>query len=107
MNKNDKKKERELSPLQNLWNTCCPKLSRVVENTKDRKLKEKTRLGERNMETWKKIFLDINSSDFCCGENDKNWKVSYDWIIKNESNALKVLEGNFENAPKKVRYDGP
>tara|TARA_B100002003_G_C14125543_1_gene541344 strand:+ start:636 stop:1346 length:711 start_codon:yes stop_codon:yes gene_type:complete len=107
MNKNDKKKEKELSPLQNLWNTNCIRLKKVAGNSKSRRDKEVSRLKERDLDSWAIVFGKLNESDFCCGENDKNWKVSYDWIIKNESNALKVLEGNFENAPKKVRYDGP
>jgi len=97
----------KLSPLQNLWNSSCSKLSKVVENTADRKAKEKTRLEERDIKSWAAVFSMINNSDFCCGlARDSKWKATYDWIMSNQKNAIKVLEGNYTNATKK-RFDGP
>jgi|TARA_Y100000310_G_scaffold216824_1_gene217886 hypothetical protein len=97
-----------LSSLQNLWNHCCPKLSKVVENSIDRKAKEKIRLGERSEDSWALIFSQINDSDFCCGLVDgSKWKASYDWIMSNQKNAIKVLEGNYKSGTKKIRFDGP
>ena len=100
----EKEKEKEklqrdnkLSILQNIWNTKCPNLKKVLENPKDRQAKEKTRLKERDLSVWKGVFVAINQSDFCCGINDSNWQATYDWIMSNEKNAIKVLEGNYDN----------
>ncbi len=90
-------KDMSLSPLQNLWNLKCTNLSKVIENSKDRKTKEKTRLNERHFNSWELVFCMINESSFCCGENDNQWKATYDWITSNEKNAIKVLEGNYAN----------
>lgn len=35
-------------------------------------------------------------SRWCCGENDKGWVASFDWIFK-KSNFIKILEGNYDN----------
>ena len=50
-----------------------------------------------NLET---LFEMIGESDFLINgsENDKEktWHINFDWIIKNDSNFLKVLEGNYK-----------
>jgi hypothetical protein len=91
-----------LSLLQNLWNERI-KLSKsglrnVIQNSKDRKSKERLRLKSRDEESWTTVFDKINNSTFCCGENDQQWKASYDWIMANETNAIKVLEGKYDGA---------
>ena len=100
-----KESSRILSLLQNLWNEKVDSsksgLARVIEDSKDRKDKERLRLKSRDKESWKIVFDKINSSLFCCGENDKRWKASYDWIMKNDTNAIKVLEGKYDNAETK------
>jgi hypothetical protein len=94
--------ESKLSLLQNLWNERI-KLSKsglrnVIQNSKDRKSKERLRLKSRGEESWKIVFDKINSSGFCCGENDQQWKASYDWIMANDTNAIKVLEGKYDGS---------
>ena len=42
---------------------------------------------------WKGFFQYIRKSDFLMGRNSK-WQATFDWII-NESNFVKILEGNF------------
>ncbi len=114
----DKRKDKgnlQLSPLQNLWNEICgTKLSKVIENNKDRQVKEKLRLQERNYNSWDEVFCAIIKSDFCCGDSDGGWKANYDWIMSNTKNAVKVIEGNYNGqitsskqttTGKKSKYD--
>lgn len=35
-------------------------------------------------------------SQWCCGNNDKGWLASFDWIFK-KANFIKILEGNYDN----------
>ena len=35
---------------------------------------------------------------FLEGQNDRGWVATFDWIIANDNNAVKVLEGNYPNA---------
>lgn len=38
----------------------------------------------------------IVRSQWCCGNNDKGWVASFDWIFK-KANFIKILEGNYDN----------
>lgn len=86
-----------LTQLQILWNDTCLNLSKVISSSKSREAKEKTRLREMPVEKWKEVFTRINQSDFCCGKNEQKWKASYDWIINNDTNVIKTLEGKYDN----------
>jgi len=34
------------------------------------------------------------------GENDRQWVADFDWIIKNDTNWVKVMEGKYDNKGK-------
>lgn len=50
---------------------------------------------------YKKVFEKIRNSDFLTGrkpsEKNPDWKATFDWIFKNNTNWQKVLEGNYDN----------
>lgn len=48
------------------------------------------------LEDFQKVFENAQNSRFLCGENDRNWKANFDWLII-ENNFLKALEGYYEN----------
>jgi len=65
--------------------------------TPKRKTQLKTRLGEKAFESnWREIIDKIASSKFCTGQNGNSWKATFDWLIKNQDNYTKVLEGNYD-----------
>lgn len=45
---------------------------------------------------WTEFCQRIQASPFLMGEGARKWRVSLDWILS-EGNALKVLEGNFDD----------
>ena len=96
------KAKKELSPLAKLWNDTCFNLPRVKEISEKRSKLEKLRLKERSFESWKEVFIKIGASGFCCGNNNNSWKASYDWIISNADNAIKTLEGKYDNRLKDI-----
>ena len=79
-----------------LWNALSVNLPKVISVSEKRKKQEKLRLSERTIEKWKEVFEKINSSEFCKGNNNTGWKATYDWIISNTDNSLKVLEGKYD-----------
>ena len=79
-----------------LWNALCIDLPKVISLSAKRKKQEKLRLSERPIEKWKEVFLKLNDLKFCKGENDRGWRATYDWIISNTDNSLKVLEGKYD-----------
>lgn len=93
------KREQSLS-LFDLWNESVAgtQLSSARSFSKDRQSKSITRMKERSFEEWREVFRRIAATPFLCGSNDRGWKADFDWIIANDSNAGKVLEGKYKNA---------
>lgn len=78
-------------------------ISRVLKLTNKRKEKLKKRLDEIGEDEFIKVFDCIKESDFLQGKNSNGWRVSFDWLIENDTNAVKVLEGKY--ADKAVKKD--
>lgn len=70
-------------------------ISRVLKLTNKRKEKLKKRLDEIGEDEFIKAFDCIKESDFLQGKNSNGWRVSFDWLIENDTNAVKVLEGKY------------
>lgn len=83
-----------------LWNSFS-QLPKVKALTDSRKKKIKSRLSETAFDYQKAIPM-ILESDFLLGKTGK-WKASFDWFIENDSNYLKVLEGNYANKPSQAK----
>lgn len=84
------------------WKEACPFMAGILKLTAARRAKIMARLKEHSLNQWLDIFRRINASDFCRGEvpgrnGQKPWRASLDWIIHNEDNAIKVLEGKYDN----------
>ena len=96
-------KERELElykihveKIKDLYNDTCTNLPKAKSLSKKRishiKQREKTL---RDFGTdWGQYFIIVNNSQFLTGKNKTKWKANFDWLI-NESNMIKVLEGNY------------
>ena len=64
--------------------------------TKDRKAKLAVRMNEEEFAVnWKVIIEQIALIPFLTGDNDRGWKANIDWILKNSTNYIKVLEGKY------------
>jgi hypothetical protein len=74
--------------------------------TKPRIAKLKVRMSEKEFaENWKQIIDQIDSSDFLSGRGGNKWRATFDWMIDNASNYIKVLEGNYGSTPTKKLVD--
>lgn len=84
--------------FQELWNTTTtPPIPRCRDLTTQRRKKMLARLKDRPLEAWRDVFQRIEASRFCRGQNDRNWRASFDWIVENQDNAVKVLEGKYDD----------
>lgn len=78
------------------------KLPMVVTFNEKRKQKlasrwqEFEKVGEPS-EVWQKLIEIIKNSKFLLGEAG-DWKCSFDWLIDNSTNWLKVYEGHYNNS---------
>lgn len=82
--------------IVSLWNTRSKgKLPEVSKLSKDRITKTKLRLEEHPLiNDWEKVIDKILASPFLLGET--GWKCSFDFLIHNEKNWLKIMEGNYD-----------
>jgi hypothetical protein len=83
--------------LLTLWNDILSKrLPRAREITISRQRKCLSRLEERSIKEWKEVFEKIGQTPFLLGTNKVGWRATFDWIIDNDHNAVKVLEGKYD-----------
>lgn len=80
----------ELQKIIELFNTICVSLPNIQMTDSRRRA-----LLNSNIKDWEQLFVKVEASDFLCGRV-KDWKASFDWVIK-PSNAVKILEGNYDN----------
>ena len=84
----------------------------VVTFNEKRKQKLTTRWQEfekvgEPYEVWQKLVEIIKNSKFLLGEAG-DWKCSFDWLVDNSTNWLKVYEGHYNNSnsPKSTAFQG-
>lgn len=96
-NKNVKKEKNDnnLNIYIEKWNKFLePKVSSL---TKDRKIKLRVRLNEKGfIDNYDKLLVIIKDTPFLRGDNEKGWSADFDWIIKNDTNYVKILEGKYK-----------
>ena len=93
--------------LAESWNEICgsegfPLIELPMNGSR---LKKATlRLREHpTVDFWERVLNGIVASPFCRGENKQGWRVTFDWLLDNDRNALKVAEGNFAETKKASR----
>lgn len=65
-----------------------------------RKQKVTKRLSEHPLEWWNEVFSLCARTLFLNGDSKEGWRASFDWIVANSDNGVKVLEGKY-GEPKK------
>lgn len=105
---------KQLNPLSlipeshaifDLWNSMAAKSAGIYPvlkaMSKARAQKSAERLKQIQIEDWNKVMDKLLASSFLRGEvkdkNGKSWRATFDWLIDNDKNALKVLEGNYDD----------
>ena len=109
----EKIKENNINIYNNILGHFSEKkcFSKVTKLTDSRKLKLSKRLKEHGEENIIKAIDIAANSDFLKGKNDRNWKMDFDWLIANDTNIVKILEGKYssykEPKEEKGRMYGP
>lgn len=106
----EKETELELEPktkcppvpyevIKEIFNSTCKSLSQIRSLSEKRKkhLKARWEQLDCDLEVFKEVFEKVEASSFCKGSNDRGWKVDFDWLIGNDNNILKVLEGKYDD----------
>lgn len=117
------REEKEVFPspipyqeLASLYNNKCSDMTKVIKISDNRKKHLKARwqdaysivsnkkgdlsgylLKEEITAVFDELFDKAANSDFMNGKNDRDWQADFDWLIKNNNNFTKVLEGKYDN----------
>jgi hypothetical protein len=92
------KPELSVQDLVDSWNDIfenrLPKVQWPL--TRSRYEKAAIRIKEhRTLDFWQRVFDNIGDSRFLLGTGNGNWKCTFDFITKNDSNAVKIYEGAY------------
>jgi len=80
------------------YNNICISLPRIKKISDKRKTKLKARMDDlKTIEEFEELFTKIEKSDFLKGKNNTGWKCTFDWLIENDNNYVKVLEDSYAN----------
>lgn len=97
-----KTKNIDFNLILETWNRFAFKFNKpqIKELSKSRKNKIRTRSAENDFDVYK-ILVEATKQDFLL---DKSW-FTFDWMIENDKNYVKVLEGNYKT--KETTNDAP
>ena len=91
------KKERiDYDAIVKCWNETNPTLQSVRMLNDKRKKQIRTLLASNNatVDDLMKAIKIISMSSFCQGKNDRNWRASFDWLIKDTKSCFsRLFEG--------------
>lgn len=88
------------------WNSFCgkhPQLQQIKSITGTRRKHLKQRFESADFRDFAAILAAVESSPFLLNGNPRSkehadWRVSFDWLIGNDTNFVKVLEGRYRDA---------
>jgi hypothetical protein len=94
--------EKDVFEKWNSFHQKFPSLPKVQEITGTRREHLKARFEKESFRDFQKILEAIEKQPFLIHGNPqskehKDWKVDFDWIIKNDTNYIKVLELKYLN----------
>jgi uncharacterized protein YdaU (DUF1376 family) len=89
--------------LLGFWNENRGVLSEALKLTPKREEKLRARLkADPDFEaTFKTALVKAKGVPFLCGSGERGWKASFDWFIANDENCLRVIEGRYDETPRK------
>ncbi|WP_017211825.1 helix-turn-helix domain-containing protein [Clostridium beijerinckii] len=92
----------KVQPIIDKWNELgLQKLISINKGTNRYKLLQ-ARLKEYGQDKILQAIENIKCSSFLKGQNNKNWAVTFDWLVK-PNNFIKILEGNYVDRENPVK----
>jgi hypothetical protein len=91
------------------YNDLAGPLPKVKEFTESRRRKVKSRIaGGLTLERFEEIVKRCVATPFLTGDNQRGWRAHFDWLMENDTNAAKVMEGAYSGGSgNAVRRDAP
>lgn len=83
--------------IKNLYNQICVSFSKCTAMSEARKKAIRARFSSGyTLEDFRRLFEKTEASSFMKGANSRNWRATFDWLIK-DGNMAKVLDGNYDD----------
>lgn len=82
--------------IANMYNDTCVSLQKVTSLSDARRKAIKARFNKYDYDDFQRLFDKAQASDFLTGQNNRNWRATFDWLLK-DNNLVKVLDGNYDN----------
>ena len=83
--------------VKSLYNSICISFPKCTVLSEARKKAIKARFSSGyTLDDFKRLFEKTEASRFMKGANSRNWKATFDWLIK-DGNIAKVLDGNYDD----------
>src|SRR4030095_1542542 len=103
----EEERNTDVDDLVNAWNKeFGESLSKVIAVTPSRRAKITARFKEHPAdEFWCNVFAKIGNSAFLNGDNERGWKCTFDFLIANADNCVKIAEGKYDNK-RRNRWQG-
>jgi hypothetical protein len=102
--------QNELQTFVKVWNEHAEKygLPKVKELTNKRKKKLKSRLKDNPdfLKDFEKALKQVEYSSFLKGKKN-GWKMDFDWLITNDTNYVRVIEGKYKDPESEETYEEP
>ena len=100
----NKGKENKRNEIIDIYNGICNNLPQAQKLTDKRRRSIDNFLKDFTVEQFKNICHIANSNSFLTGNNDRNWKADFDFIMRTDK-ALAILEGRYNTFPKNGGFD--
>lgn len=95
-------KEYKRNKLVEIYNSFCTNLPKIQKLTDKRKKSIDNFLKEFSIEQFEQICKTANESKFLLGNNDRNWKADFDFLLRTDK-ATSILEGKYINLNNKQK----
>jgi len=90
-------------PFAQIWQEQHGPLPGIIRLTPDRLRNCRLRERQYTPEEFREAVIRCRASPFLYGVNDRGWKANFDFLIRNDRNISRVLEGEFDGEPSNQR----
>lgn len=94
----------EVQQIIDTWNSLGLQNIKFIKNNTNRYKMLNARIKEYGIDTFLQAINNIRNSSFLKGQNNRNWIITFDWLIK-PNNFIKVLEGNYDDKENKGGFN--
>jgi len=80
---------------------------RVITEGRKTKLRARVKSSEHfaDIAKFEALVKRISETPFLLGKNDRGWRASFDWLVANDDNAVKVVEGRYDQPKDPSAFD--